>query len=290
MPISIPPTSARRDAVLAAGAFAALTLPDPDRLGPAGRHLLRLGSAAVAGWAGWRATQDEDVPFVPPAAFGAAAGAAAGLALAPLEEATDRWLHASLRGAGLRHPRLVMAVAAAGLGALAVGTGRTSSDGGCVPVEDLYTERELDPSLRRILQSVLAAGPSGPAAALTAQLTGARAQTMGDDFESTVTLVVEETLARVVPHTQCWPVRARWEIDGHPVELVLQVHGGRLDHVSLLPVEEEYAEDVDPFEVTPVDDPGNNWPDLAAVTLVEETPEGLRPARARERGVSPAGG
>lgn len=282
MPALLRPTPKVRDAVLGAAALAALTLPDPARLGPARRHLLRLGSAAVGGWAGWRVASDEEVPFVPPPAFGAAAGAAVALALAPLEEGTDRWLHGRLRAAGLRNPRPLMALAAAGLGALAWATdSRTGTDDELVDVEDLYHERELDPSLLEVVRAMLAAGPSEAGAVLAAQLEGARAQALGEEFESTVMLVVDGSATHAVPHTQVWPVRARWHIDGHPVELLLQIHAGRLDHVSLMPVEDDYPQDVDPFEVTPVDDPDNTWPGVAEVILLEETIEGIRPVQSR---------
>lgn len=277
--VPLPSTPAVRDAALAAVAFAALTLPDPARMGPGRRHLLRLGSAAVTGWLGWRAAEDQDgVPFVAPSAFGAAAGAAAALALAPVEDATDRWLHGRLRRAGLHNPRPAMALAAAALGALALATDRRSGTQGeeLVAVEDLYEERDLDPALRALIRAMLEAGDPAAVGPALAQLDGARAQALGDGFESTVSLVVDPDLPRVVPHTQAWPVSARWHIGEHPVVLQLQLHGGRLDHVALVPDEERYPDDQDPFEVTPVDDPDNTWPGPGEVTLTVETPEGVR--------------
>lgn len=273
-----------RDAVLGAATFAALTLPDPERMSPRGRHLLRLGSASAAGWLGSRAARAEGMPFAPPGLLGAAAGAALALACAPLEEAADRRLAGWLRGRGAKDPRTLMALGAAGLGALAVALDTralvTQAEGGGVEVDDLYHERPLDPALREVVAAVLAAGPAPAREVLLAQLEGARAQALGEDFESTVMLVVDEDAARAVPHSQTWPVRARWHIDGHPVELTVQVHEGRVDHVALMPVEEDYPSDVDPYEVTPVDDPGNTWPGAAGVVLVEETAEGVRPVAA----------
>ncbi|GAA1175804.1 hypothetical protein GCM10009584_16550 [Ornithinimicrobium humiphilum] len=272
-----PRSAAARDAALAAVAIAALTLPDPQRSRPGTRHLLRLGSAAVAGWAGWRAASSSDVPFVPPAAFGAAAGAAAALALSPVEDATDRWLDTGLRRAGVRHPRPVMAVAAAALGAFAWLTDRPAADEDeeWVPVDELYQERELDPALRALVGAMIGAGDPAAATALRQQLATARAKALGDEFESTVMLSVDEDGPRVVPHTQVWPVRARWSIREHPVELLLQLDRGRLDHVALMPLEEAYADDVDPYEDSPVDDPDNSWPTVAEVSLVRETPDGF---------------
>lgn len=279
MPAILRPRPRARDAVLGAAALAALTLPDPARLSPARRHLLSLGSAALSGWVGWRVAQDEEVPFVPPPAFGAAAGAAVALALAPIEDATDRWLVARLRRAGVRHPRPVMALAAAGLGALAWAKDGPGRDDDRVDVKDLYREIELDPALGEIVRAMLTAGdPAAPA--VLAQLESARAQALGDHFESSVMFSVGPDLPKVVPHTQSWPVRARWHIGEHPVELTLQIHAGRLDHVALMPVEDDYPEGTDPFAVTPVDDPDNTWPALADVRLLAETPEGMRPVPA----------
>lgn len=269
---------ALRGAALAAATCAVLTLPDPERLNPGGRHLLRLGGAAFAGWVGWRASQDDAMPFVSPGAFGAATTAAAALALAPVEEAADRWLSGRLRRAGLDDPRPVMAVAAAGLGALvwAVDARERTGVEDLVDVDDEDDERPLALTLRQILGAMISAGPDQVAGErLLAQLEEARMIAFSDEFESTVQLVVAEEAPRVVPHTQVWPVRARWHIGEHPVELSLQLHEGRLDHVSLVPSEEEYPPGVDPFEDTPVDDPDNTWPDLAQVNLVLETAEGL---------------
>lgn len=267
-----------REAALAAAAFGALTLPDPRRRGPRGQHLLRLGSAGLAGWAGWKATQLEEVPFVPPAALGAAGSAALALALAPVEESTDRWLQSRLEGAGLRRPRVAMALLAAGVAALAwAWEPEPARDEADEELLDEDEEHDLDPALRELLVALLSVGEPTATATALAQLEQARARGAGG-FESTMVLAVPEGGPRLVPYSQTWPVRARWQIDGHPVELAVQVHEGRLEHAFLAPVVDAYPADVDPDEVTPIDDPGNTWPTPDLVELVRDTPDGVQHA------------
>lgn len=271
-------------------ALGALSLPDPARLGPGRTHLLRLGRAAYLGWYARDLSRRVPLPDVPASLLAAAGGAAAALATAPVDEATDRWLDARLRRWGVRRPRLLLALAGAGMGAaLALDSQTTTPTAeGLLQPDDLFETVEVPIAARALIVALLDVatsppageaqpGLAGSATTLRAQLDRARASVLGGEPMTTdVFLVVPDDVRRVVPHAQTWPVRAHFEADGLPLLVELTVGDGRLAGLSIMPRSDDLPGDDDRWAVDLLD-VLEAWPTPEQVRLVVETAEGHRP-------------
>lgn len=246
MTLTRPDRATVRDAALAGGAYGALTLLDRPRLGPAATHGVRLALAGLSGWLTYRTLQrDPSMPPVMPTSWlGGAAGAALALATAPLDEAQDRWFDERL-SRHLTHPRPVMATLAAGVLAAAVLADRAQvRTEDLLEVEEVYVEQDLDPRLRALLLTMADAGEGRWATALRAQLEIARCQHLIEEMapgtvQPDAPLEVPEDAPRVLPLDQTWPVRARWTLGGHPVELTLGLSRGLASFASLMPLDDD---------------------------------------------------
>lgn len=261
-------------------ALGALALPEPARLAPGPRHLLRLARAAYVGWYTWGLTRRDALPHVPPQVFGAAAGAGLTLAGAPVDEATDAWVSERLRRAGVGNPRLLMGLAGAGMGALLAldSRARPEDDEELRTPEDFFETVEVPPAGRALVEAMAdAAADQEEGALLRQQLDVARASVLAGGVPTTdIFFEVPEGTTRLVPHAQTWPVRGHFEAGDLPLRLELQVGDGRLGGLSIMLRDEDLADDDERWEVD-VLDVITGWPAPEQVRWVVETPEGLRP-------------
>lgn len=270
-----------RPVTIAASALAlgALMLPEPARLSPGRRHLLRLGRAAYAGWSMWEYTRRTPLPVVPTEVGGALGGAALTLAVAPVDEAADAWVTDRLRRAGVRRPRVGLALAGATIGALMAVDSQLRPDktGSWLEADELFEEAPLPDDAGDLVRAMLQAAPSSAAATLSAQLDVATACVLKDDPQfGDVSFIVPDDGQRVVPHTQTWPVRAHLEAQGVPLEIELSVADGRLVSLTVAHRIEDMADDDDRWE-REIADLLDSWPRPEDVRLVVETADGLRP-------------
>lgn len=275
-----------RAASLAASALAAgaLTLPDPARLAPGPRHLLRLGRAAYVGWYSWASLRHRAMPEVSPSVFGAVAGAGLTLASAPVDEATDAWLSERLRRLRVGNPRLALALAGAGMGALLALDTRPDEDEDATHVgtpEDFFDTVEVPATARALVEAMTDAAlhaqldaPVDPAQAevLRAQLDAAQASVLAGGVPTTdVFFEVPEDLPRLVPHHQTWPVRGHFEAGGVPLQLELQIGAGRLAGLSILQRDEDLPADDERWEIDLLD-VLEAWPTPEQVRWVVDRP------------------
>lgn len=286
-----------RPVTVAASALAlgAVVLPDPARLSPVALHLQRLGRAAYLGWFTWDLTRRTPMPEVPASLFGAAAGAGLGLAMAPVDEATDAWAMRLMDRIGVRRPRLAIALAGAAAGTLAVLDNQTRPTEedilDLMTPEDLFEAVEVPPRARDLIGAMLDAadpdGALGPAAPVTSasvealreQLSFARASMLSEDVADLATdvfLDVPEDAPRAVPHQQTWPVRGHFEAGDLPLQLELSIGDGRLVGLSIMQRDADLAED-DPRWEADILDVLQEWPAPEQVRWVVETAEGYRP-------------
>lgn len=282
-PVATEPRERRpRPVTIAASALAlgALALPEPARLAPVPRHLLRLARSGYVGWYTWGLTRRGPLPYVPPQAFGALAGAGLTLAGAPIDEATDAWVTEQLRRRGVRRPRLLMALAGAGMGALFAldSQARPEDDEELRTPEDFFEAVEV-PAAGRALVEVMAeaAADRSQGEVVRQQLDAARASVLAGGVPTTdIFLEVPEGTARLVPHAQTWPVRGHFEAHDLPLRLELQIGEGRLAGLSIMLRDEDLTDDDERWEVELLD-VITDWPTPEQVRWVVETPEGIRP-------------
>ena len=273
--------------IASSAVLAALSLPDPARLSPAGRAALHGATALLSGalmLVELRKTDVEGVgPLLDPLAKGALAAGAAGVALGLARPADrlDARIQSLLLGRGVPKPRVILAVGSAALGlatfladrALAA---RESGDG----AHDDGSPRlaELDPTVRALMEAILAQPRGQAKTALRAQLAGAREEIWGDSegFDSMLEFAVDPDAPLAVPHDFTYPVRARFTApSGVPLEVILRVSDGRLASVAV-----DVAEDTPELEAYTGEDPFEGlqaWPEPGAVSYVADTPEGPRP-------------
>lgn len=267
-------------------ALGALALPEPARLSPGPRHLLRLGRAAYVGWYTWDLTRRTPIPPVQPQVLGAVAGAGLTLASAPVDETTDAWITDRLRRLGVRRPRLAMALAAAGMGGLLALDNQVrhdDDDEDLMEPDDFFETGAVPPAARVLVEAMLDAAADDAAGAQTSvlreQLGRAQGSVLADGVPSTdVFFEVPDDTPRVVPHHQTWPVRGHLEAGDLPLQLELQIGEGRLAGLSIMLRDADLADDderweVEIFDVLPA------WPSPEQVRWVVETPEGFRPVQ-----------
>lgn len=257
-----------------------LTLPDPARRSPAGRFALRSSAAAITGVGVWAGTgQLSEIRYDLPTRAGFTAGAV-GLVygVAELGEWLDRLTQRRLVRMGVRRPRIVMAVAGAGLGlALAVLDRRPDP---AAPQEDEAgarpSYRPLRPHVRELVSAILEQTEDYDSLRLRAQLAVAQEEVWGEDEDARfLPLAVLDDVPLAVPHTFTFPVSARFtSARGVPCTAQLLVEGGRLSAL-VVDVEPEtweaVGEDWDPQggDEDPLADVG--VPRLAEVTFATES-------------------
>lgn len=280
---------APRTIAASALALGALSLPDQTRMSPGRRHLLRLARSTYVGWYTADMARHTPLPSVPAPLFGAVAGAAAALATAPVDEASDRWLADRLGSWGVRRPRLAMALIGAGMGALlALDQQRqqSSQDQELLDPEDLFETVEVPEAARALVTAMLEAvvaedaaapGLDGAAAILGEQLEQAKASVLRHELMYTDVFFSDlEDTTRVVPHAQTWPVRAHFEAGDVPMMVELTIGDGRLGGLSIMHRDQDLGEDDPRWEVELLD-VLETWPAPHEVRLVVETAEGYRP-------------
>ncbi|MGD8149491.1 hypothetical protein [Ornithinimicrobium sp. Y1694] len=267
---------------LSALALGALALPDPARLSPGQRHLLRLARAGFVGWYAWDLTRrTEGWPPVSPEFLGAAGGAAVTLATAPLDEATDAWADRTLRRFGIDNPRPVIAGLAAlmGAGLAADAQSRPAVADAWVPVDDVFESIELPGYARSLIEKMLDSAPvefTPAATALRAQLDVATASTLVDQESTDVFLQVPDDAPRTVPHGLTWPVRGHFELGEIPVQLELSIGDGHMVGLNIM-MRDAYLADDDPRWEVDLLEHLDAWPTPDQVSWVVETSQGLQP-------------
>lgn len=206
--------------------------------------------------------------LVPLRAVAGLAAAAVALRLADAGDALDSRMVQKLRSAGVRHPRRWMAAGAAALTFAAFLADRAAArKEEYEAVSDLERLRPVGPAVRNLIEGILRAADVTGADALLAQLDVAQEIYWDDGFSSTAQFRVPDELPRAVPHNQVFPVRALYTApNGLPLQVLLQVFDGKIDHLAIDTVDPEYPDSVD--------DLLEAWPDLSAVTYVLDRPDG----------------
>lgn len=272
-------------------AFGALSLVEPARLPPARRAAYRAALAATTAW--WTAvtTDPERTVHVPGNVVAGAAAGGACWALADFSETLDARLMDRLHAAGVEHPRRWTAgiAAAAVLAACAVDryTQRQVSDQ--LPEESPRT-RPLAPTVRTVIRGILQAVEMPGSAELLAQLEAARERYLPQehsdiDGENGIATLIEldipDQLARVVPHTQTYPVHARFPApDGTPLQITLYIEHGQLAHTTINPLDAT-DDTMDSNGIGPIPVPfqdffelPDQWPDPTTLHYVCEHSDG----------------
>jgi hypothetical protein len=245
--------NARRELAIA-GVTGALSLVSPADLGPRALLVFRVTCATLSGAFTYDTLRnDEELADQPAARVSLAVGAAGAVfGTMGLWERWDASLHRWLLRRGVSRPRWV----------IAAGTAATSLVAAAMEARATETQDEheelgpviapLDPRLREVLVAVLASTEELGSPLLQQQLTRARAAVWGPDgsegeelpgFLELVVVAPGETadVARVVPHSFTFPVRAEFDHDGTTYALRLGVEEGWLSSVTLVPVPEAPA-------------------------------------------------
>ena len=271
-------------AVTSATLLGALSLIEPRRLSVPGRLAYRGALAGTVAWTTWAAlNSEENLLNLERAAFAAAAGGAA-MGLSEAGEALDARLQDFLERAGIARPRVWVA-----LGTVALTLGAWCLDR---RVDSALAESpegpdgepvELPEQVRAIIDRLLAATDAFGAPELRAQLAQARAlPELGPrepGFVPVLTLDVPDGLPLAVPANALFPVSGRFTaLGGRTFDVSCSVAAGRLERVFVAEAEDWPAEDYDAWTEagrSAAELPG--WPDAAGLTLLSETPDGLRP-------------
>jgi hypothetical protein len=254
--------------VVSSVAVGVLTLVDPAKLQGAGRTAVRSATAVLTGWS-VAASVDHGRPvLVPLRAVAGLAAAGAAFALADKSDRLDARMVQALRSAGLQHPRRWLA---AGTTAIMFGSylldRALKSEPEYVAIEDLERVRPLAPEVRHLVEGILRAADVPGAAALLSQLDDAQELYWDEEFSSTAQFRVPDEVPRAVPHNQVFPVGGRFtDPNGRPLQLLLQVFDGKIDHLAI--------DAVDPDDTDDLDDLINRWPDPSEVTFVLDGPDG----------------
>jgi hypothetical protein len=264
---------------------ALLAYPNPAAQSTAGRLGLRAGAAALSGFVVWTALRDLQSDFFrrPLRAGFTAAGVGAALALAEASDAVDARLHQSLVRRGVKRPRLVLAAASAVFVALSYISPR-KDDTAEVKAEE-FPDADTVPvpsEVRALVNTLLSATDDWGAPQLRAQLEVAEAIAYsGEDEEAFypgVGFSVPDGLPRAVPGSGNFPIIGRYHpFDGRSADVYLSTQNGRIDALSIGPGDDWSPED----EIEWMDAGGSvqdlpGWPAPDELTLMVETPDGLR--------------
>lgn len=270
-------------------AVGALTLVDPSRCGVGGRFALRAATAAVTGVSVWLSARASDPhKLFTPVRWGVTAAAVgAVLAGAEVSEAIDARLQQALRRRGVRHPRVVLALAGA---TLTVALSRipdkpvTEHD---IPLDDGESASvtvDLPEEVRALVLTLLSATEECGAPALRRQLTSARAvQYIGEEenaFYPGIGFEVPAGLPLAVPGEARFVVIGRYHpFAGRSADVYVSVSEGRLANLTVAPGADWSLEDENAW----IDGGGSmqdltRWPRPDELALLIETDQGLQPA------------
>lgn len=192
-------------------------------------------------------------------------------ALADACESLDARIIDKLETVGVRRPRRwLAAISAAGvLASYAVdrAAGRSENE---VWLEDLMRTRPVTPQTREMVRAILQVPGAPSARELLAQLDVAQ-ESFFDDGEDLFATVVEfevpDEVVRVVPHTQLYPVQARFDApNGTELQVSLQIHEGKLAHLEIEAVGED--------DIGSVDELLDRWPGPANLRYVRDDTDG----------------
>lgn len=263
----------------------ALSLVDPARLGPGPRLAFRAVTAVITGGLTFlelkRTEALHDEILVRAAAAVGVAGTVFGLS--DVSEKIDARITSGLRKAGVRRPRLLLAVASTLTSIAAF----RSSDRVGSPWQSPYEWRadprddrddaprhaDVDPAVRDLVDGILSETTAYSAEDLRRQWATAQAEYWPTEdtavFDGQVVISVDEATPRVVPYDFTFPVRAQFRTpSGILAEASVVVSGGRLRAVVITVADD--AEPVD-FDEDPLDDL-TGWPAVAEVIFVADTP------------------
>jgi hypothetical protein len=208
-------------------------------------------------------------------------------ALAGPSEALDARVVSRLHATGVRRPRRwLAAVSAAGvLASFAADRAAAGTEEGAW-ADELLRARPVTPQVRQIIEGILQTTDTPDAPVLLAQLeaaqesyydTGAEGEagpgeSSPESFSPMVEFEVPDAVARVVPHSQAYPVHARFRTtSGTELQVNLQLHQGKLAHLAIdFPDQDDdlVAEDATVEELV------DRWPDPAQLRYVLEGPDG----------------
>ena len=252
----------------------ALSLVDPARLRPGWRLAYRGISAGLTGGLTLlELRRTEALEANPVARAGAAFGVAGTVfGLSELSERLDARITSGMKRAGVRRPRVFLAVASALTSIAAFRSGASGDTSGDEAVVPRYTD--IDPAARALVDGMLAATPEHASEALRRQWAGARAEhwSTGDAGElgRWLEVAVDDALPRVVPYDFTFPVKAQFRApSGVLVEASVLISGGRLRSVVVDVVqgtdELDTVDTVDPLETLTA------WPAVHDVSFVLDT-------------------
>ncbi|MGP9743995.1 hypothetical protein [Brachybacterium sp. AOP29-B2-41] len=260
-------------AAAAASAVGAISLVEHRRLGPWSHGAFRVGMAALTG-ALVADSSRHDQALLDPVRDGIVAGGVT-LGLMDLIERLDGAVVDGLRGAGVRHPRALLAtLGAVGTAAMIVAPGAFSQSERWGTLEETFGESESRP-LPEDVQTLLTALLTPPehttdlpgAAALREQLASARIVDLGYP-SSDVQFEVEDPQRLAVPRQQVWPLRAAFMRDGFRYELELQIDDGCLGMLSVMVPDDEPRHE-DAHEL--LSSPEFALPEVSEITLEQES-------------------
>lgn len=245
-----------------------LPLIDPYKLDSTQRRAVHAATAAATGLYAAFTVDRNNTTLVPLGAVAGFAATAVALRFADAGDVLDSRMVQKLRAAGVKHPRRWMAAGAAGLTFAAFLADRAAArKEEYEAVSDLERLRPIGPAVRNLVEGILRATDVAGAAALLAQLDAAQEIYWDDEFSSTAQFRVPDELPRAVPHHQVFPVRVLYTApNGLPLQVLLQVFDGKIDHLAIDAVDPEYPD--------AVDDLIDGWPDLSEVTYVLDGPDG----------------
>ncbi|TLM87665.1 hypothetical protein [Pseudarthrobacter sp. NamE5] len=253
---------------VATAVMGALPLIDPFKLNSTTRRALHAATAAATGIYTAVTVDRNSTTLVPFRAVAGLAATAVALRFADAGDALDSRMVQKLRSAGVKYPRRWMAAGSAALTFAAFLADRAAArKEEYEAVSGLERLQPVGPAVHNLTESILRATDVAGAGALLAQLDVAQEIYWDDGFSSTAQFRVPDELPRAVPHNQVFPVRALYTApNGLPLQVLLQVFDGKIDHLAIDAVDPEYPDSVD--------DLLDAWPDLSAVIYVLERPDG----------------
>ncbi|WP_152190504.1 hypothetical protein [Georgenia satyanarayanai] len=274
------PLGLRASDLVTAAATGLLTLPDPARRTPLTRFGLRTAIAGTTGAGVWLGTaEDRDATLDLPSRVAFTAGAV-GLVYgaAELGETMDRALQRRLVRAGVRRPRLAMALAGVGLSlAMSLLERRGAGTGAVEEAPEGPTLRPLPQPVHELVSAILAHTEDHDSLRLRAQLARASEEVWGEPEEAPrlVAIAVPDDVPLAVPHTFTFPVSARFTTPrGVPCTAEVLVSEGRLFAV-VVDIDgkawEVLAEDWDPAGGDPDPLADATLPRVSDVVLVAES-------------------
>ncbi|WP_413449849.1 hypothetical protein AA0Y32_04090 [Georgenia phoenicis] len=268
------PLGLRTSDLVTAAATGILTLPDPARRTPLTRFLLRSAIAGTTGL-GVLLSTGEGTEVDPTTRVALATGAVGIVyGAAELGEAMDSGLQRGLVRAGVRRPRLVMAVAGAAAALLMSVADRKGDREETATAPEGPSLRPLPEHVRELVDAILSQTEDHDALRLRAQLAGAREEVWGEpeDAPRVVELSVPDDAPLAVPHSFTFPVSARFtSARGVPCTVEVLVSGGRLAAVVVDVEAWGRVAEWDPADGDPDPLADVTVPRLEEVTLVAES-------------------